>query len=770
MIARKWRALRAGGVVLAVLACWLVFYALAAQAARPFPPPTDAAAALPRRAETTALPLLAVSPVSGTQASNFTIVGGGFTAGQAVQLSLLRPDGLTLTYPVTASGQGGFQPAPIPGVGLPLGTYTLTALVNGAEAAHAQFRIGALPPFCRDLLANGGFELTPDFVDWDTGGAPLVATNSPFSGQRLALLAGYNNASDRVAQTFVVPADTQLARLGYWRARVPESTTPDGDRMTVALLRPDGLPAATVETVDSTTAANSWGRVLYSLPAGGQTLRLQYAAMTDVRNRTAFGVDEASLLVCSQQPSDPGGQPPMVRVVTSSAGYTLAPGERTRVEVWLEDVTNLYSADVMLAFDPSVVHAVKSQADLGPLLYLPGQSAVAQNIVDNTAGTARVVLTRLSPAPTATGSGVLFSLELQGVANGVSPLTISHALAAQLGGSAISLGTQAAALTVRPAPGAIIGRMTLEGRTTHSATTVRASGATDQTVLTNSQGDFRLDNLAPGQYTVRARRPGWLCGQQTVTVAAGQTVDLSAGQMLAGDAVLSDAVDIFDLVRVAGVFDSPATADPISDLNGNGRIDIGDVVLVAVNFGLSCPQAWAPPTQYTAQSGPAKRAPFTVRLVPHAPDAAGVAAIEVWADDASDVAGLDLTLRADPKAARVVGATPFRLGDALKDAFVVRNTNIETGARLVLTLPTGPRPTGPLRLATIDVQGDGAALGVARLSWADARGRVVGDTPMQLSRESPAAAGKKPGPGDTSFGGRREALDDWQRAATLPLR
>ena len=787
MIARKWRMLRTGGVVLAALVCWCVVYALAAHADRPSllsgpdispsgsayaliaPSSPGSADPLAPLVESAVSPVVSVAPISGTQVSNFAITGSGFTAGQSVQLTLSRPDGVSLSYPVTANAQGGFQPAPLPGVGMPLGTYTLRAKVNQVEVAHAQFRIGALPPFCRDLLANGRFELTPDFVDWDTSGAPLISTNSPFSGARFALLAGYNNANDRVAQSVVVPADTQLARLGYWRARVPESTTPDSDRMSVALLRPDGLLAATVETVDATAAANSWGRVLYSLPAGGQTLRLQYAAMTDARNRTAYGVDEVSLVACSQQPTDPGGQPPTTRVVTGNGVYAIAPGERTRVEVWLEDVSNLYSADVTLSFDPSIVHAVASQADPGPFLYLPGHTLVTQNLISNTVGTARVVMTRLAPAGTVAGSGVLFSFELEGVALGVTPLSITRTLVSQANGAAIDTGGEGASLTVRTAPAAIIGRMTLQGRAGQGATTIRAVGASDQTVLTNNLGDFRLDGLAPGQYTVRARHPGWLCGEKTVTVTAGQTLDLAAGQLVGGDVVISDKVDIFDLVRVAGVYDEPASADPIADLNGSGHIDIGDIVLVGANFGQPCPQAWQPPADYAPKSDAEKQSAFAVRLVPQAAGRDGMAQVEVWADGLTDVGGIDLTLATDPKAAAFVAASPFRLSDTMKDAFVVRNTGSEGSARLALALPSGSRPVGPVRLATVAVKGDAARVAMAKLSWSDNQGHIMGDAP-QAPQVAPSASCRRPAPVPDAFGGRREPLDNWQREATLPLR
>ncbi|MFN8499346.1 MAG: hypothetical protein U0641_15965, partial [Anaerolineae bacterium] len=83
---------------------------------------------------------------------------------------------------------------------------------------------------------------------------------------------------------------------------------------------------------------------------------------------------------------------------------------------------------------------------------------------------------------------------------------------------------------------------------------------------------------------------------------------------------------------------------------------------------------------------------------------------------------------------------------------------------------TGPRLSGPVRLATIDTQGDAASLTVARVSWAVARGRVTGDVAPSVVRETAATPGKKPGPGQNDFGGRREVLDDWRREAALPLR
>jgi hypothetical protein len=51
---------------------------------------------------------------------------------------------------------------------------------------------------------------------------------------------------------------------------------------------------------------------------------------------------------------------------------------------------------------------------------------------------------------------------------------------------------------------------------------------TGTTVASNAQGDFRIQNIKPGQYTVTISDVGFANSVSTVTVTAGQTALLNA--------------------------------------------------------------------------------------------------------------------------------------------------------------------------------------------------------------------------------------------------
>ncbi len=701
-------------------------------------------------------PLLNVFPFSGSPAHTFSLVGAGFGAGQAVELELDRPDGITLTLPSAASPSGGLE-ANVPGAGLPLGAYTVTARVGGAVQARTQFRVGPLPDFCRDLLANGGFEARPDFLGWDRSGDPFVAAEGAFSGQRVAVLAGYNNAHDVVSQGVTLPADTQYALLSYWRARVPD-VNPGADQMRVLLNRPDGTVLNTVETVNAASAPDVWERRTLSLSLAGQAARLAFDATNDAQNPTSFGVDETALVACGKLPRpDVGPQDPTARPVPLSS--TVSTGQIVHVDVWVENITQLYSADVVLTFDPAFLRPRTTQVRPGPFL-ADGGAMVTRNQVNGAAGTAQLVVTRLSPMPAVSGSGVLFSLDFDALAAGTTTLGISRAQAAAPGAVAIPVMLATAVVTIQAPRATVIAHIEGQGRADWSGFSLRVSGPVSTTVTTNSSGDVVVGDLPPGNYSVTARRQGWLCSALQMSLVAGQTLTLPPVRLLAGDVNGSDSVDIFDLVRVAYTYDSPSSVDPAADLNASGFIDIGDLVLVGTNYGATCPQPWGAPGPLTGAkagaAGTTKRAP-QVSLVPTKPTADGLTPVEVWADDLSEVGGVDLTLRVDATRAALVERAPFQLSAALKDAYVVRNTVQPDGARLAATVVgSSPSLSGRVHLATLLVKGDMAGLSVAQVRWADVHGHLVGSvipsvkpgatTDKGGTTPAPAVRDEAPGP------------------------
>ena len=673
-------------------------------------------------------PSLAVFPTVGSNATTFRFVGAGFAPAQHVDLTLERSDGLSQTVTGTASASGGLAIA-LSGGGLPLGLYTLRASVNGQPMARSQFRVEALPTGCRDLLANPSFEEKPDFLGWDTAGEPLVSEVDAVGGHFMAFLGGGDNLHDVVAQGVTIPADTQFAELSYWRARVPQAD-PGADQMQVRLTDAAGRTLTTVETVGPASAAGFWERRVVPVAYPGQTVRLTYDATTDARNSTAWGVDETALVVCRQTPLlDVGPQAATVRPVPSRA--EVAPGDPVTVDVWVENVADLFGADVVLRFDPTRLRPRSNQVRLGALLNDPGV-VVARNPVDATQGTAQLVTTRVAPLPPVSGSGVLFSVDFDAVGLGEASLSVTSAQASAPGGVAIPLALASSSVRVAPPLPGLGGQVRLGGRLDHGGVTVQVTGVATATGTTNSRGDFRLDGLAPGLVTVTLRKTGWLCVTREASLTWGQVAALPPVELVAGDVNGDDDINIFDLVRVAFHYDDPASADPVADLNGNGTIDLGDLVLVAGNYGKDCPQPWtAPAAKRAARPGAAKP---TVTLHSGSVAADGTATVEVWAAGLDAARGLDLSLAVDAGAALVDG-TGFTLDPALRDAFVARNSVDGKTARLALVL-VGDKSTlaGKVHLASLRVKGDPAAVRVARL---------LTDAPVPAAKAAPTASARE---------------------------
>lgn len=107
--------------------------------------------------------------------------------------------------------------------------------------------------------------------------------------------------------------------------------------------------------------------------------------------------------------------------------------EIVQVQVWINDVSNLYAADVQLSFDPSVLEVVDFDPGTPGVIELePGGFLVpplwtARNTADNVAGTIWYAATQLYPTPPAEGSGILFVIRFRAKAGATSsPLHFTY--------------------------------------------------------------------------------------------------------------------------------------------------------------------------------------------------------------------------------------------------------------------------------------------------------------------------------------------------------
>lgn len=151
------------------------------------------------------------------------------------------------------------------------------------------------------------------------------------------------------------------------------------------------------------------------------------------------------------------------------------------------------------------------------------------------------------------------------------------------------LDALAAVGAVRPTA-TISGTVRLQGRRVYSGTQIFASQSpceaadfSTPATFTDEAGHFELLTLSPPG-CLQAVRPNYLSAQ--LAYPAG---DVGQVTLLAGDLNGDGTINIFDLVRVAQRFD---TNDPNADIDASGVVNILDLALMAQNFKLQGPVAW----------------------------------------------------------------------------------------------------------------------------------------------------------------------------------
>ncbi|TDA68928.1 MAG: hypothetical protein D9V47_06585 [Clostridia bacterium] len=146
--------------------------------------------------------------------------------------------------------------------------------------------------------------------------------------------------------------------------------------------------------------------------------------------------------------------------------------------------------------------------------------------------------------------------------------------------------------------GTITGQATLQGRSEHSGIEVRLLDAANPeagalaTVLTDPQGNFRLEDVPPGAYTLEFYHERYLKSRREVWAEAGFELPLPGPVPLrAGDVNDDNVVNLQDLTLLASAYRSqegdPATGqryNPAADLNADGQVNLQDLTLLATNY------------------------------------------------------------------------------------------------------------------------------------------------------------------------------------------
>lgn len=319
------------------------------------------------------------------------------------------------------------------------------------------------------------------------------------------------------------------------------------------------------------------------------------------------------------QPADPTPAPtpipPTLTPPPAPTGPTLvvdaqpADGNAVRVDFRLYRVENLYGLQVDCQVDPAVLAGMGRADGEG---FNQGNSFFVDKGFDAATGKWLVGAGRKRPAPPITGDALAFTLAYR-VLSAENSAVVCSALAADPAGRLLPLEVINGAYTAPtpepppptpteipllptptqpPAPsGTISGSAAYQNRPDNAGIVVEllAQGAAVAQVITGADGSYRFEGLPAGSYTLRADAPLHLAAVQEVTIAE-QPVDMGRLLLLAGDTDDSGIIDLLDAGFIGANFDLAAPPAPANaDLNGDGQVNISDLVLVGANFGVSQP-------------------------------------------------------------------------------------------------------------------------------------------------------------------------------------
>lgn len=137
----------------------------------------------------------------------------------------------------------------------------------------------------------------------------------------------------------------------------------------------------------------------------------------------------AFMLISGRYAAASPAQDTIVRCDPKTIGGAL--GQNVTVDIYVENVTELYGADVRLGFDPTKIQVVDADSNatgvqIEPLDTFLSPDFVVRKVADNVAGTIWYAATQVNPSVEVTGSGPLARITLQPLVAGRFDLPITY--------------------------------------------------------------------------------------------------------------------------------------------------------------------------------------------------------------------------------------------------------------------------------------------------------------------------------------------------------
>ncbi|MBN2551067.1 MAG: hypothetical protein JXB15_18035 [Anaerolineales bacterium] len=124
-------------------------------------------------------------------------------------------------------------------------------------------------------------------------------------------------------------------------------------------------------------------------------------------------------------------QPDATTISLSPTPASLAGCGTVNVDIWVNDVANLYGADVQLTFDPNLLEVVDARPFETGVQILPVSTFlkpdwIIRNVADNTLGTIWYATTQLNPTLPVTGTGIIATITFRAKNQGTSALHFTY--------------------------------------------------------------------------------------------------------------------------------------------------------------------------------------------------------------------------------------------------------------------------------------------------------------------------------------------------------
>ena len=303
-------------------------------------------------------------------------------------------------------------------------------------------------------------------------------------------------------------------------------------------------------------------------------------------------------------------------VCISPSVASLSVGMTTTVGIWISNVVNLFGAEIYLQFDPTRLQVVDSEPGPGaPGVQIEGNGFLPpdytpRNGVNNQTGYIEYVVSRTTPIPAVSGSGVLAWITFEGIATGAASVNITSTLLADASGLSIPVticsGTYVDVTTEYMLSGWVSfeGRSLLPGPEWVSPLTVTLSAPGNPVpayvypAITNESAFFVVTGfIAPGTYDIKVRDHHSLENLRASVAVAPGMPSLQMGELIEVDNDCDNDIDVADLAILAVAYtccDTDPCYDPRADFNEDGCIGVQDLALLAAHYTLTGPIVLAP--------------------------------------------------------------------------------------------------------------------------------------------------------------------------------